>query len=114
MEFKYDKGDYKGAIVAYNEAIQINPNFVEAYLFRGIARFDLGDKQGAIQDYNQALKIDPNFARAYIARGIAHYDLGDKQGAISDFQQAVRLYQEQGGNEEWLKIAQDRIRELQQ
>ena len=111
---KYDKGDYKGAIVAYNEAIQINPNFVEAYLFRGIARFDLGDKQGAIQDYNQALKIDPNFARAYIARGIAHYDLGDKQGAISDFQQAVRLYQEQGGNEEWLKIAQDRIRELQQ
>ena len=96
-----------------NQAIKINPNYSEAYAKRGFIRSKLGDKQAAIADFNQAIKINPNFAIAYHQRGNTRSDLGDKQAAIADFQQAVKLYQQQGGNEKWLKIAQDRIRELQ-
>jgi len=53
-EDKYQKGDYQGAIVAYTQAIALNPNYAKAYYNRGIARDDLGDKQGAVGDYNQA------------------------------------------------------------
>ncbi|MFO5492390.1 MAG: tetratricopeptide repeat-containing serine protease family protein, partial [Cuspidothrix sp.] len=88
---RYAKGDYQGAIVAYNQVIAITPDNAEAYNNRGVAKSDLGDKQAAIQDYNQAIKINPDNALAYYNRGNAKYDLGDKQAAIQDYNQAIKI-----------------------
>ncbi len=73
-------------------AIQINPNFAQAYNNRGLARHNMGDKQGAISDFTQAIQINPNFAQAYNNRGATRNDLGDKEGAISDFKKAAQLF----------------------
>ncbi|MBP5975272.1 tetratricopeptide repeat protein [Brasilonema sp. CT11] len=88
---KYTKGDFKGAIADYNQALRINPNLADAYYNRGLARDELGDKQAAIADYNQALRINPNYANAYYNRGVARANLGDKQAAIADYNQALRI-----------------------
>ncbi|HBE59127.1 MAG TPA: hypothetical protein DEG17_25210, partial [Cyanobacteria bacterium UBA11149] len=40
----------------YNKAIEIDPNFAEAYNNRGSVRLALGDKQSAIADYNKAIE----------------------------------------------------------
>ena len=105
---KYQKGDYQGAIVAYNEAVRLNPKLqtaivdhyqqselnrksTEAYNQQGFIRSAAGDNQGAIADFNQALKINPDDAIAYIGRGAARYDLGDKKAAIADFNQAIKI-----------------------
>jgi len=88
---KSNKGDYQGARAAYNQAIQLNPNYADAYVNRGNAHSNLGDKQGAIADYNQALRINPNFVKAYNNRGVARDELGDKQGAIADYNQALQI-----------------------
>jgi Flp pilus assembly protein TadD len=88
---KQNKGDNQGAIIAYNEAIRLNPNLAEAYNNRGIVRKDLGDKQGAIDDYTLAIKFNPNLAKAYYNRGIVRNDLGDKPGAIDDFNLAIKF-----------------------
>lgn len=90
-EEKYKKGDYQGAIAAYDQAIVLNPNYAEAYNSRGFARYTLGDNQSAIDDYNQALRIDPKNAIAYNSRGMSRYRLGNKQGALEDFNQALRI-----------------------
>ncbi len=54
---KYDLGDYQGALIDFNQALQIKPNYADAYNNRGIVKDDLGDKQGALADYNQAAQL---------------------------------------------------------
>lgn len=87
----YEKGDYQGAITNYNQALQLNPNFAEAYCWRGAAHYAIGDKISAISDFNQGLCINPSDAIAHSNRVAVHFELGDKQKAIDDFNQAIRL-----------------------
>ncbi|OUL21121.1 hypothetical protein BV378_28165 [Nostoc sp. RF31YmG] len=83
------------AVEVYNQALQVNPNFVEAYSERGETRFNyLGQKQAAIQDFTKIIQlrpqvhsiVEPNYlANAYFQRGRAYLDLGKFQAAIADF-----------------------------
>ncbi|MBG0743530.1 MAG: tetratricopeptide repeat protein, partial [Cylindrospermopsis raciborskii KL1] len=41
----------------FTQAIQINPNFAQAYNNRGATRNDLGDKEGAISDFKKAAQL---------------------------------------------------------
>ena len=84
-------GDKNRALSAFNQALEINPNNVDAYSNRGGVRSELGDNQGAMEDSNQALRIDPNDVHAYINRGNARSALGDKRGAIEDYNKALRI-----------------------
>ena len=38
----------------YNKAIELNPDFADAYYNRGIAKYDLGDKNGSCLDWSKA------------------------------------------------------------
>ena len=88
---KYEQGDYQEAVATYAQAIELNPNFADAYNGRGNAHGDSGDKQGALADYNEALRINPNFAEAYYNRGVTHAELGDKPSALADYNEALRI-----------------------
>lgn len=49
-----ERGNYKGAIVKYNQALGLNPDFAPAFLARGIALYKLGNEPGASQDAKSA------------------------------------------------------------
>ncbi len=83
--------NYHGAVEDYSQAIELNPEFVEAYLKRGMTRYKLGDDRGTLKDCNQALQINPNLAQAYYYQGRARYRLGYTQAAIEAYTQAIRL-----------------------
>jgi tetratricopeptide (TPR) repeat protein len=83
--------DYQGAVEDYTQAIELNPNFVEAYLKRAITRYKLGDDRGTLKDCTQALQINPKLAQAYYYQGRARYRLGYTQAAIEAYTQAIRL-----------------------
>jgi tetratricopeptide (TPR) repeat protein len=91
---RLNQGDYHGAIAKFNQALQLDPNYASAYLFRGVAKAALGDYQGVIADMNQTLKLDPNNPNSHLIygnRSVARAALGDYQGAIADYSQLIRL-----------------------
>ncbi|MCX5692556.1 MAG: tetratricopeptide repeat protein, partial [Candidatus Omnitrophica bacterium] len=54
------KGKYDEAISEYNEAIEINPNYAEAYSNRGDAYAKQGNLSQAISDCTKAIGINPD------------------------------------------------------
>ena len=84
-------GDYEGAIVDLNKAIQLDPNFAVAYNNRGSAYNDLKQYDKAIVDYTKAIQLDPNYAVAYNNRGNAYYFLEHYDKAIADYTKAIDI-----------------------
>ncbi|MEG4394945.1 hypothetical protein [Microcoleus sp. BROC3] len=48
---------YKEAVEALTQAINLNPDFVEAYITRARIRYVIGEKQGGVEDFQKAIDI---------------------------------------------------------
>ncbi len=83
--------DTQGAITDYNEAITLNPGFMEAYYNRGIAKGDINDYKGAIADFTKAVDINPRYYVGWFNRGNSKAALQDFSGAIADYNEAIML-----------------------
>lgn len=92
---KAKRGDCAGAIAAFNQALGVNSNLVEAYIERGIARAKLGQQPAAIEDLTQAIMRNSKDADVYINRENLRAEINDKQGALEDYQKAAKLLFEQ-------------------
>jgi tetratricopeptide (TPR) repeat protein len=90
---KFYRQDYRGALADFNRAIQTDPNFVEAYNYRGnLKRNNLKDYQGALADFNRAIQLAPNYALLYRNRGVVKLTgFEDFQGALADLNRAIQI-----------------------
>ena len=93
---KLGSGDYRGALVDFNKAIELNPEDPESFFYRGLAKAKSGDFQGSIVDYDKAIQLKPNNLDSYGSRGIAKARLGDLEGAIQDFDKAIEISPKDG------------------
>ncbi len=84
-------GEYEVAIEDYTRAIDLNPQYVEAYTNRGIVNRALGKFEEAIEDYDKAIELDSQDARAYCGRGNANYASGKFAEAIEDYNKVIKL-----------------------
>ncbi|MEL6929813.1 MAG: tetratricopeptide repeat protein, partial [Cyanobacteria bacterium J06600_6] len=81
--------EYRQAIEDYNQAVKLNPRFVDAYLKRCEMRYKMGDNQGVLSDCLEVLNIDPTVAKAYYYQGRARYSLGYGDPAIESYSLAI-------------------------
>ncbi|PSB57761.1 tetratricopeptide repeat-containing S1 family peptidase [Chamaesiphon polymorphus] len=90
---KYERGDARGALADVNRAIQLNPNYAEAYYSRAVLKNDkLNDAPGALVNYNRAIQLNPNYAYAYNNRGnLKNEKLNDTPGGLADFNRAIQI-----------------------
>ena len=80
-----------GAITAYGEAIELNPQHADAYYGRARAYQGINAYRSAIADFDQAISLNPQNADAFYSRGRSYQELEDNQSAILDFIEAINL-----------------------
>ena len=101
---------FEKAIEYYSKAIELNPQFFQAYNNRGNAYRALKQYQDAINDYDEAIELNPQSANAYYNRGNTHlqsanayYNRGNthlalkhREKALADFSSAKALFEREG------------------
>jgi superkiller protein 3 len=82
---------YAKAIASYDKALEIKPDYHDAWYNRGIALGNLGRWEEAIASYDKALEIKPDDHEAWYNRGIALRNLGRLEEAIASYDKALEF-----------------------
>ncbi|EAW34211.1 hypothetical protein L8106_08891 [Lyngbya sp. PCC 8106] len=86
-----ESGDYQEAISTLNQAVNLNPGQLEAYLNRGVAYSELNSHASAIANYDKAIQLAPNNAEAYYYRGDEYLQAGNAPKALADYNKAIQF-----------------------
>ena len=82
---------YDLALQDLDEAIRLDPKFVDALGDRGIILTAIGRFADAIPDFTRVLDLEPKSAYAFYDRGLAYEGMGLDELAIEDFSAAIGL-----------------------
>ena len=91
IDLKVKDGQYENAIEEYNIFIEHHPDFLEAYIKRGLTRLYIRDYDNAIQDFSYSINLKPDMAVLYFLRSKAKHETKDINGEIEDLGKAIQL-----------------------
>jgi len=79
------------AVIAFGEAIRLDPKMAQAFNGRAVAFGLTGDLQKALADASEALRLDPWEPEYLRTRSYVYDQLGDKESAAEDLKKADQL-----------------------
>ena len=82
---------FDAAAASYDRAVELKPDYADAYCIRGTALIELKRFDEALLSCNRAIELDPDFAEAYANRGIAFEQLGRWEEAAASYERAVAI-----------------------
>lgn len=94
--------DANAAIRCFDKALNLNPNYVEAWVRKGVTLLDIGEDYDAQVCLNKAVKLSPKSFKARYNRGKCLLKLKYYDEAILDFQQAVNIKPKHAASHEYL------------
>ncbi len=90
LRSSYPKNN-REALKAFDKAIEIDPNYAQAYLQRAYIYNDGGQYPESLRESDRAIKLDPKLAMAFNSRGVARTGMRDYREGIKDFNKAIEL-----------------------
>ena len=94
--------DANAAIRCFDKALNLNPNYVEAWVRKGVTLLDIGEDYDAQVCLNKAVKLSPKSFKARYNRGKCLLKLKYYDEAILDFQQAISIKPKHAASNEYL------------
>ena len=108
---QFQNRDYKASITSYDHAIDLDPDYAEAYYRRGLAKHHDEQYESAISDFDVFIDKNPDYAEAYYYRAEAHSSLSHLAEAIENLQTALELA-DQANDESSIKLIQELLYEI--
>lgn len=87
----YDLNRYEEALTLYKKAIQVRPDYLEAWNCQGNTLFQLKRYKEALNAYDQAIQIKSNYLESWSGRGIVLNNLQRYEEAIDSLDKALKL-----------------------
>ncbi len=84
-------GNKKDALKFFDDAIQHDYNFLDAYMDKGTLLYDSKDYKGALKTFELAITVAPTFAEAYYWLGKTKAATGNNAEAKLNYQRAYGL-----------------------
>jgi tetratricopeptide (TPR) repeat protein len=88
---KAKAGQSAQAIVDFNTAIELEPNYPQAFHNRGLVYFSQNNFTQAIREFSNSIRLDPNYSAAYYDRALAYAAEGSYSLVITDCTKLIEL-----------------------
>lgn len=86
-----DQGQWDEAIAEYSEAIELDPDYAQAYNNRGWIYRTKTEYDNAIADFNKAIELDPSNHTTHTNLGSVYHSIGKYDKAIAEHNKAIEL-----------------------
>jgi len=78
------------AITEANQAIELDPNFADGYMWQSLALSSAGRGKEALESIEKGIRINPHFMVTYLfAFGTAYHALGQYEKALLQFERGI-------------------------
>jgi tetratricopeptide (TPR) repeat protein len=88
------KQDYDEAIRCYQKALELKPDYAEAWNNMGIAYGSRGNLEEAMRCYKRALEVKPDLNEAWYNMAFTCALLGHAEAALENLRKAIELHPE--------------------
>lgn len=86
-----EQNELEGARADLERAVQLRPDFAEAWSDLGTVRRNLLDEAGALSAFERAVRIDPKNAKSQFRMGSEYLHSGKPHQAVEHLREALRL-----------------------
>src|SRR6218665_510584 len=90
-KYELSKGHFTKAIEYLNLAIAQQPQSLDSYFYRALAKEELDDYMGAEEDYSRAIAVYDKWTDVYISRAHVRNRMFDYKGEFEDYDKAIAL-----------------------
>lgn len=84
-------GDNEAAELAFEQAIELDPNHVKSHINLGRVLLDAGKPTYALVQFHEAIDLDPRSGTAHRLEGAALHAIGKRDEAVGAYRTAIRI-----------------------